>query len=522
MNTLRFTLNAASNYCRMAIAIGATIVLTPRMIGALGAGDFGLWALIQSTLGMAMLLDLGFGNAVLRASAESTNAERIGHRNRLVSTLWTASLAVAGVAAAGALAVGIAFPRLFDIPAGQATKAVTVFLLIAARQLLVALPFGLFRGVLFGDGRIFEINIVQSLTTVAQTLAVWLALAGGYGLTTVAVLTLCGGIVEHAGYVWLARKRVGGLTVSPRLADMATLNEARSFCTSSFLIGVSGVVLLKTDPILAKFFLPLSAVALYAVALKIAENILLLIKQIANALTPVIVRLNGEGADDRLRQMLLTFTKFLLVPAVMALVGTISHGRTALTIWIGHDFAAAWPVLVMLMVATTITITELPAGSLLVLGGQHAVGARAAVASSVINVVATLILIKPLGLLGVAAGTVGAGCCVDLGLIVRTALARYGISVGAFARRVYLPVAVAGVAQWIVARLVAGAVGEPHTLAALAAVAAPGAMAFLLVFAGVGVTQDERRHLAAHLVRPLWARVSSAASFQSRAAAEAR
>ncbi|MEI6246601.1 MAG: hypothetical protein WCQ64_16370, partial [Acidobacteriota bacterium] len=235
---LRFTANALSNYSRMLLAIVATMAITPRLISALGAEAFGVWVLVNAAAGVLLLLDLGMGNAAIR-SAAGTDAHA---RNRLISTLWTVSLIVVGAATLVLVVMMPWIPRFVGLTADHAAVAIWVFVLVAARQVIVGQGLGIFRQVLFGSNRLVEINVIQAITLVAQTVAIWIGLGHGLGLVGVAVIGLAAGTVEHLGYVVFAYRLVPELRVSPRLATMNDWREARSLCLASFLMGLSGLV----------------------------------------------------------------------------------------------------------------------------------------------------------------------------------------------------------------------------------------------------------------------------------------
>ena len=101
--------------------------------------------------------------------------------------------------------------------------------------------------------------------------------------------------VEHLLYVFLAYRFVFQLRLSPSLARASLLGEATSFGVFQFLVSVSPFRSPPHDPIIVKLFVSLEAVAIYAVALKIAENTLMVVKQFINVLTPLAAQLKGEG-----------------------------------------------------------------------------------------------------------------------------------------------------------------------------------------------------------------------------------
>lgn len=496
---LRFTANALSNYTRMLLAIAATVAITPRLITALGSDAFGVWALVNAAAGILILLDLGMGNAAIRSAAGADPHAR----NRAVSTLWTVSLIVVAIATVAICAASPWIPTFIGVDAGRSRLVVTVFALVAARQVLLGQGLGIFRQILFGANRLTEINLIQGGTLVAQTVAVWIGLGHGLGLVGVAAIGLAAGVIEHLGYVVAAYRLVPHLRVSPRLATMADWRDARSLCLASFLMGLSGLVLLKTDPILVRAFLPLTAVAIYAIALKIAENVLLLTKQLANALTPMIVQLAVTGDDARLRALLLTSTKYLFLPAALAAAGSAALGTDAIRLWVGDEFAAAGPLLTILLVAMAITIACLPAASILTQSGLHRIAGRASLIGAFVNVAASATLAQWFGVFGIAGGTLTAAILVDAGVVIHSAKRRFGVSPREFGLRVVLPVLLPAAALWLTSTAMTAVTGRPDAVFLLAANASVSAIAALTVFAVTGVTPDERAQVRTRLVAPL-------------------
>src|SRR5260370_39614784 len=104
-------------------------------------------------------------------------------------------------------------------------------------------------------------------------------------------------------------------------------------------MSIAGVVLWRTDPIIVRAFLPLSAVAVYAVALKVAENAYLLAKQFTNLLGPLAAQLKGNAEETKLRFIFVNCTKFAMAPCLMLTVAMYVSGREALSFWVGAAFA---------------------------------------------------------------------------------------------------------------------------------------------------------------------------------------
>ena len=103
------------------------------------------------------------------------------------------------------------------------------------------------------------------------------------------------------------------------------------FLSSAVLLVLANVAVLLTlrlVPVVIKLFLPLSAVALYAVAAKVSEYTFLLNKQFSNALMPLVSQLHGRGDHDAIRRIMTDGTRFLLALAVPSLAHAASEVLT--------------------------------------------------------------------------------------------------------------------------------------------------------------------------------------------------
>ena len=478
--TAAVLLNTATNYLRYFISAAVMFVLTPFIIRKIGAEDFGLWSLVFSLVGFLGLLDFGLATSVVRYVAECRGSGDRARRNRLVSTLFVSYSVLSVLAAAVALVLSFYFSSWFDIPPERHMKGQLVFLIVALRVAL-GFPLGLFYGVLFGEQRIHLVNIVQALSTMLYGIATLVVLDAGYGVVALAILNLGAMLIEHVVYLFLAFRKVPDLKVSVGLADRRNFRELASFSVYTFIVNISALVLLRTDPVIVKFFMPLTAVAVYAVAMRISEVALLLTKQFVNVLAPLVAELKASGDDSKIRFVLVNATKFAFAPAVILTSLAYILGTEAVVFWVGPDFVQAGPVLMILMTAMALAIPQMTASGILTMTGDQAYTARAAAISVVINVVASLALVQWLGLLGVALGTLIATLVVDLVLVVRRACSRHAIGYWSYLRRAVLPAVIPAV-PLILFTYLARLWIVPSGLLVLAALAVPGTVVYLSVF----------------------------------------
>ncbi len=489
----QFALNAGASYLRFGMNMVIMLALTPFMVGRLGAQDFGLWSLVFAVLGFVALMDCGFATSTVKYVAECRGAGDFERRNRMVSTLAVVYL---GLGLVGAICIALLaafFNRVFAIPAEQHARALAILWILGFRNVILALPLGLFQGVLFGDQKIWVVNIIQIVGNALYAVLTVLTLSAGGGVVALAWANLAAMLAEYAAYVVLAFLLVPGLRVSPRLADRSLLGEMTSFSLSQLVVNVAALVRLRTDPVILKLFLPLSAVAAYTVALRIAEAVYLLTKQGVNAMSPVVAMLKGEGDEQKIRFVLLNAAKFAFVGACLPAAAAASFSRDLLTLWVGPAYAWAAPTMALLVTAMWLSVPQMVAAIVLVMGGHHAFSARAQVVGMVLNVGFSLLLVRPLGMAGVAAGTLLATIIGDLLYATGHACRVHSVTGVQYLRRVIVPGVAAALVQAAVSLTLRAAM-PPHRLWEVALLALPGMGAALAVL-WLGFTDPSEKHL---------------------------
>ena len=498
--TAQFAVNAAANYVRMLVSIAAVAVLTPYIIGRIGKDDFGLWSLVISTLGFLSLLDLGFGTGVVKYVAQCSATGAVERRNRVLSTLSLVYLLVSLASAVCILLLAIFFNGMFGIPAAQQGKSTALLWILAVRFVLLALPLSLFRNALYGEQKVYLINALQIVSTVLYAGGTWVVLQRGYGVVALAWVNLAAMLVEYFGYAWCAYAKMPDLRISAGLIDKSILKEVASFSSAQFIINIAALILLRTDPIIVKAFLPLSGVAIYAVALKIAENAYLLAKQFTNLLGPLAAQLKENAEEQKIRFIFVNCTKFAMAPSVMLTVAMYIFGRETLVFWVGPDFAPGGVVLMVLLTAMALGMAELTSSAVLSMTGHHRITAWAAGAEVVLNVGLSVLLARPLGLAGIAVGTLASGVLVGIFYTVRKTCELHGVTYTSYVRRAFAPALLPGAAQFAITLALKRAL-PPAGLLSVAVLIVPGALVYLALFWSFSVERSEKDLLISKLLR---------------------
>ena len=487
---MRWVLNIASNYLRVIVGIAVMFFLIPFMVSRLGVDMFGLWSLIFAVVWLFGLLDLGFATAAMTYVAELTASGDHAGRNEVLATL----LVIYGVLGAICLALvaTLAGPASgwFALSPDQA-QPFTLALWLIGTVVAINFPASLVKAILIGSGRMHLVNGIELVITLVNAALIVILLEAGLGLVGVAAATAATMLLGPLVMLPLAIRLTPGLSASPRLFSRSRVRELLGFSVYFFIANVAVLIILRIDPVVIKAFLTLGAVAVYAVAAKIAEYTYLLNKQFSNALMPLVSQSKGAGDTDTVRRILVDGTRFLLAIAVPFIALLFFYADAIVVRWMGPEFAESVPLLRILLLAVLFSSIQLNAANVLGMTGEHRLVAFAMGGSAVLNLILSIVLIQRFGLTGVALGTLLATLVAELLLVMPRACRAQGIGLGSFLRNAIWPTMPALVPSLGAAALMAYA-QPPTTFGWIILQGGTAALLYYAIFYRTGLSDSER------------------------------
>jgi O-antigen/teichoic acid export membrane protein len=435
---MRWIIIIATSYLRYVVMMVVVFFLTPFIISRIGVDQFGLWSLIFSILALFGLMDLGFATAANKYVGELHGRGDHSARNEVLGTLFIVYVGlglillvvVAGVSAKAGDWLGLA-------PDMQQSFLLGLWML--GGVVAINLPLNLFRAILHGTGHMTLINGIDVAMQLLNAAIVVGLLNMGYGITALIFASTLTMVLGPIICTVLAYRLTPELSVSPQLFARGRLRELLGFSFYFFLANIALLVILRIDPIIIKAFLPLSAVAVYAIGAKIAEYSYYLNKQFSNGLMPLVAQSSGSGDHGMIDRVLMDGTRFGMSIALPFLGLLFFYADDVILLWVGEEFVGAVPVLRLLLCAVLFTALQLNAANVLAMTGHHRFVAFAMAGSALLNLVLSLSLIQFFGLNGVALATLISAFIVEVLLILPRACRERGVPLWVFYRRALWP-----------------------------------------------------------------------------------
>jgi O-antigen/teichoic acid export membrane protein len=492
-----WVINIATNYLRFAASMVAVFFMTPYVIGKLGLEQFGLWSLIYSLVGLFGLMDFGLATAAVKYVAEATGTNNQQGRNQTLATLLLIYVVIAVLCMTLVMVLATPVSSSFELADDQQQMFAPVLWLLG---LAVSLnfPASLFKASMSGAGRMHIVNIFDLVMVLVNVSLTFVLLEAGYGMMGLAISTAVTLLGTSVAMIPLAYRLIPGFSVHWGLVSRQRIRPLLSFSMCAFMANIALLVTLRLDPIAIKMFLPLSAVALYAIAAKISEYVFLLNKQFSNALMPLVSQLHGRGDSASIGKLMLDGTRLLLAFALPAIGLLFYYATEFIELWLGSEFAASAYLLRILLVALLPATLQLNAANVLGMTGQHRFLAHCMLGSALLNILASIAGVAIFGLQGAAFGTLLAVLVIEAGLILPRAYAFIGVSATHFLRQTLVPALPALVPMYSLAWLLDRYLGTDN-LGILIFKLLLCALVYLATFAITALTPTERAVIASRL-----------------------
>jgi O-antigen/teichoic acid export membrane protein len=460
MRKIEIIKNVSSSWFSLGVNILVGIFLSPFILHRLGNTAYGAWVLAFSVTGYYGLFDLGIRSSIVRYVSTYSAREDFEGLSRLVNTGLAGYTAIGTLAMAATIAVSSHVGSLFRLPANFVGTARVLFLIVGAAVSL-GFPAGIFGGILEGLGRFYAVNATNLISTVVRAGLIVLALTHGYGLLTVAIITVVLPFVASAVRAAMVL-HVLPLRFGWRYIDRSALREIASYSSVSFMLMISYKLRFKTDEIVVSTFLSVTAVTFFSIGDRLVDYMGEVVSGLAQLVIPMSGQSDAKGDMERLRKIFVAGNRACALIALPIAAILIVLGKSVLTAWVGARYVApCYPVLLALVIPSTLIFSQAASPRILYGMARHKALAWVTGMEGIANLILSIALIRPFGVFGDAMGTAIPLTCTALFFLPRHLCRVLDVRLRSFLFEAYsLPVlltlptvlALVAVRQWFFAR----------------------------------------------------------------------
>ena len=429
--------NVGSSWSALATNVLVGIFLSPLILHRLGDAAFGIWVLIFSVTGYYGLFDLGIRSSIVRYVSKYAAT---GENDKLASFVNTSLLAytiIGIVSMALTTVLSAQVETLFRIPPGMHNQTHILLLLVGA-SVSLGFPLGIFGGMLEGLQRFYILNWTNIGSTLLRAALIVYFLNRGYGLITVALITVALPIVSSILRAIIVF-RLCPVPLGLRYANKESFRNMATYGGTTFLAIVAGRLRFRTDELVLGGMMSTVAITYFSIGARIVDYAQEFVSSMAQIFVPMSSQSEAKGDLDRLRKMYIAGNRVCALLILPITVILILLGKHVIRIWVGARYIPhSYPVLVVLIIPFTLMLMQAASGRVLFGIGKHQSLAKVTLIEGIANLILSIALVPPLGVIGDALGTAIPMYCTFLFFIPRHLKKQLGVPVRSFVRQAYL------------------------------------------------------------------------------------
>jgi len=500
----RLAKNTVSNYLSTVIKIVSSIFLTYFLVKGLGPEFYGFWSLLWSVFVYSLLLDLGFGKAVEKYSAEASFTGNMDKFNSILSTIIFGYCIVAAIILCLGFGASFFLDKIFTLNVGNYTLNTVyyrkVFMLFTL-GIAIVFPTGVFPTILLGMQRSYLRNYVIIFNKLIEVVGVWYIFHIENSLMTLIIFTTSINLLSNLVMAIMAFRLMPGLKVRIGYIKLSTLSYIADFSFYTYLLTICDLIIFQTDRVVLGVMVGMGSVGIYQIATKIPQLISIASTQFQSNLTPIAAILHKSGAKQKLEETMFTSTRITVFICSGVFTVFIPLVRPILYRWLKiTDEETIMLAYVLIGSMYVLIVFRDTAKHFLLMTGYHRLYARISMAEAFSNLLLSVIFVKLIGTIGVAWGTLVPNVIISLMIIFPLAAKHSGSRPFPYLVKVYLPVIL--FATPIILLIIYATHAVPYykwTFWALAITAATTGILYMGVGWFVYVTREEKEKLCKFL-----------------------
>lgn len=388
--------NTTTNYLVILVRIFQGLLVTRWLVGYLGDSGYGLWTLLWTFFGYAILVDFGVGIAGQKYTSQELFKRDIRHYNSIISMIFTFHSLMALLIVLGVFVASFFLEKLFNVhdpeQLAYCRKCFYVFSLGSA----AIFPLCLFSEIMVGLHKIYFKNYIDTGFRLSELIGFLtiLKLGGGlYGIIWFVVVLMA---VERSFTGFCVSRFIPGFRLRFHLFDRQVFQEVFGFSSGTYFVSMARLLRGQTrNPVISKYC-GLSAVGILQISTRLSELCSQAIGQYNANVRPVTAQLFHRGRFRMLRCFIVKSMQWNMFMSCLFIIPAIYLRDEAILALFKKEVTPTIHILSLLSLLGTfigLVLTQIPS-SVLLMCEKHHLHAWTSMAEAVVVITLNILFLR--------------------------------------------------------------------------------------------------------------------------------
>lgn len=357
MNELKA--GAVLNYIAICLNMLVGLIYTPFMLRMLGQSEYGLYSLASSVIAYLAVLDLGFGNAIIRYTAKLRAQGKHKEQEEMFGMFFVLYICIGIIALISGGILTLNVENMFSQSMSQEEISCTkVIMALMTFNLAFTFPMSIWGSIMMAYERFVFLKLVSVLRTVLNPVVMIFFLFAGYKAITMVIVTTIFNIVTLLINWWYCKYR---LDIKVRFAKFkfAFLKEVSIYSFWIFLNAIMDRIYWSTGQFVLGIYKGTIAVAIYAVAIQFQGFYMMFSTAVSSVFLPkVTAMVTRNSSNKELSDLFIRTGRIQYIVMSFILSSFIVFGRPFIKLWAGESYSDAYYICLMFLIPLTIPLIQ--------------------------------------------------------------------------------------------------------------------------------------------------------------------
>lgn len=357
MNQLKA--GAALNYVSICLNMIVGLIYTPYMLRMLGQSEYGLYSLAASIIAYLTVLDLGFGNAIIRYTAKFRAEGKQREQEEMFGMFFILYIGIGVIAMIAGSVLSLNVENMFSRAMTDTEVYRTrIMLWLMTFNLAFTFPMSIWGSIMSAYERFVFQRIVSIVRSVLNPVVMILLLVVGYKAVAMVVVTTLFNVATLLVNWWYCKYR---LTIKVRFAKFkwGFLKEVSIYSFWIFLNAIMDRIYWSTGQFVLGIYKGSVAIAIYAVAIQLESMYMMFSTAISGVFLPKVTSMvtNGVSTED-MSDLFIRTGRIQYIIMAFILSAFIVFGKPFLLLWAGNAYCDAYYICLMFFIPLTVPLIQ--------------------------------------------------------------------------------------------------------------------------------------------------------------------
>ena len=350
---------ALLSYIVLALQNMVGLLYTPFMLRMMGKSEYGLYSIAASVVAYLTVLDLGFGNAIVRYTAKFRAENKQDEQYEMFGMFF---LLYCGIGLIALLAGGVLYwnaENIFDVSmTANELSRTKIILALMVFNLAITFPFSLFGSIITAYEQFVFQKVIAIVRIILNTVTMIVLLNLGYKAIAMVLVTTIFNVLTLGLNFWYCKHY---LKIKLKFSKFkwGFLKDVSIYSFWIFLNAIMDRIYWSTGQFVLGAYVGTAAVAVFAVAIQLEHMYMSFSTAISGVFLPKVTAMTVRDSDGKaISDLFIKTGRIQYCIMVLVLTGFFLFGRQFIHLWAGEGYDDAYIISMLFFVPLTIPLIQ--------------------------------------------------------------------------------------------------------------------------------------------------------------------